>query len=336
MDATLFRMRRLHPILFSTAMLLATAAAQGDRTEPACAELVSRWVDSDHTDSDLLDRTVTAVLDDGRPGFAHVAARLRAATERRPRAAVESLITRIALGYLNREGESGLVYAGQFESLDPLMPQVGTFFLNLVVATPPWFPSNMRAGVVPALRDLFPKGPGEDDLAALRAIADNREFEPEDLRVALGYALYQWGQRDIVERRVTELTRSAGERSTADELFFVRELAVLRYLVRDFAAAADTWVEFLRSTEALDDTPSALDYYNATCNLSLAGRIPQALAELERCATSLATRPQESSVELTREMFAKDPDLRAIRSTKRFEALVERAFPKPAGGKNAR
>ncbi len=44
----------------------------------------------------------------------------------------------------------------------------------------------------------------------------------------------------------------------------------------------------------------------------------------------------DSSLKLERSLFDKDPDIRAVRGTQRFERIVEKAFGKKKGSKGER
>ena len=54
--------------------------------------------------------------------------------------------------------------------------------------------------------------------------------------------------------------------------------------------------------------------------------MPGAFAELERCSARMLSGEVDESLMLERELFERDPELRAVRSTKRFQKLVERTF----------
>jgi tetratricopeptide (TPR) repeat protein len=190
--------------------------------------------------------------------------------------------------------------------------------------------------VVPALRDVYPDGPDRDAVRRLREVALDVDYEAQALREALAYALAQWGQRDLVQGRIDELTENVGDGSDTDELHFVRELADVHYELREYRVAAALWQRFVDGMQALDAPVSALDWYNVACVSALAGRTDAALAAIERCAALLAVGKNDSTTAITRSMFETDPDLRSIRGTERFAAATARAFGGPGAGEETR
>ncbi|MBK8980542.1 MAG: hypothetical protein IPM29_31960 [Planctomycetes bacterium] len=317
------------------AALAATATAQDAPPEPAqdplraAREATAAWLASDLADQTLLDRAVGAVVAAGEPGLRLVAgalAELRPESPRERRAAIDTLVSNAILKILDERSSSGMVFAGQYDDLRVLQPASGRFLTMLVLDTPDWFPDDLRALVVPALRDVYPGSPGDGALARFAEIVEDEDFEAQALREALTYALAQWGRRSYVQARIDELTSHAGEGRNGDELHFVRLLAFLHYQLRDYATAAATWERFLNGCRAIEQRASPADEYNAACSLALAGRTDDALAAIERCAAGIAAGQDDSPQPLSRTMFDTDPDLRAIRPHERFAAAVRTAF----------
>ncbi len=310
----------------------APLSAQSKPTKANFERAIAAWLGSDAHEAAKRSAAVEATLAGGKAAMRHlggIAKKVTPTTAEGTRA--EILIRDVALGYLDRESNSGMFYAGQYEALDPLQPAIGRMFLQLVIETPDWFPDNLRVSVVPALRDLFPEAPTEAQREDLREIAIDEDHEPANLRWALACALAEWGDRSLVEPRLRELEESAGKRQNGDELYFVHQLAFLHYQLREYGTAAKVWLEYLRGREAIDSVPPPLDYYNAACSLSLSGRIKDALAELERCATRQVSDEVDESQRVERKLFDHDPELRAVRPTKKFRELVKRAFPPEEG-----
>lgn len=320
-------------VLCAASSLLAVvpASAQSRPTSrPSYERAVAQWFDSATADADELAEAVRATLDGDRPAIRHLGARIRIvlAREQPPRDRVELILRDIALKFLERARASQMFFAGQYEALEPLQPYVGRIYLHLVVDTPDWFPLGFRTSAVAALRDLFVDGPGAEQVAALRRVATAKDLEKPDVRFALACAFAQWGDHELIEPRLVELTRSAGNRRTSDELFFSKQLAFLRYELREYASAATEWADFLRGSETLGESPLPLDYYNAACSMSLAGDVRGALRELEHCVALLRSDATDESHLIDRRLFDTDPELRAVRPTRRFQELVESAFPK--------
>jgi hypothetical protein len=325
--------RTIAVLALFAALAPALARAQDPVPEPPApaqdpAAAIRAWVESDHEDQELLDRTVALCLDAGDPGMRALAEAVRETRpeQRQRRIGVESLVTGVVVEALRRGSESGMRYAGQYAGLRPLMPSAGTFLLSLVLDTPDWFPDDMRALVVPALRDVYPKGPERAAILRLREVAEDSDFEAQPLREALTYALAQWGERDLVAGRLAELNENAGEGRDTDELHFVRELAEVHYELRDYPAAAKHWQRYLHGMRTLELEPNALEFYNAACALALAAEIEAALDALTSCAALVAAGKIDTATPITRSMFETDPDLRAIRGQERFAAATKKAF----------
>lgn len=293
---------------------------------------VEDWLNSDLQDQTLLDTAVAKMVDNGRAAISSLSIRLRKAAAspnlpHRTRIGLDSLTSNFLLAVLEQRANSGMVFAGQYDDLRELQPTAGTFLTNLVVDTPDWFPDNMRVLVVPALRDIYPNGPGQAVIQRLVDIAEDEDFEAQPLREAVGYALAGWGDRRFVQDRIDELERNAGERKDSEELHFVRELAFVHYNLRDYASGASNWQTYRSGMRALEAPLTAHDHYNAACCLALSGQRDAALAAIEDCAERIASGPLDTTAELNERMFDTDPDLRAIRPTDRFRAAQHKAFP---------
>ena len=309
---------------------IGTAAASNAFQDPAPA--IARWIEAAERDDAVRDAAVRAVLDAGAKGMTALrdAARATDPADRARRIGIESLIVSVVVGALERADDSGMAFEGQFDVLRELQPYAGRMLMTLVIDTPDWFPNDLRPRALPALRDVFPKGPSADEIAGLRRIALDEELEPQALREAVELALAQWGQRDLLDRRIAELVADAGDGSDTAELYFVGRLAHLLYESRDYAAAARRWQQFVEGMDRLGSEVSATSLYAAACATSRAGRVDGALDLLQRCAERIAAGLLDSRQELTRRMFEQDPDLRQIRPSPRFAAIVDTAFGPPA------
>lgn len=314
-----------------TFLLLLALPAQGipSQEKLGMKEAVTTWLASDHGDDGLMAQASEAILDRGKKGLRYLAA-LHADSnpeaDRFRHRALQSLISSVSIDFLQREVDRGMVYAGQFDPLATLQPLVGELFLDLVLATPDWFPENLRSMVVPALRDLYPQGPDRASLRALQRIAEDDDFETQALRTVLTYALAQWGERDLIATQIARLRENAGTGENEDQLVFILQLGRLHYELREYSLAAEFWTGYLRKMEALAITPVPFAYYNAACALCLSGKQEAAFGELERCAVLLRSPHIDSSAKIERRLFDQDPELRTIRSTRRFQKLVASIF----------
>lgn len=314
------------------------AAAQDtpqDPPEPADRfEAIRAW-EADPSDAERRAEAVRVATDAGLAGIERLRRGLDAVLERAQtepaataqiRAAASTIVRDVALRYLDVVEDSEMQFAGQYAPLQPMQPWIGRVYLQLILETPEWYPVDRRARIVPALRDLLPAGPTTVQLDRLRDIAQDREGESQDLRIALSFALAQWGDRSLVQPQIAELTASAGEGKSSDELYFLRRLALVHYFIREYETSGSVWRRYLRGREELGDAPAPFDYYNAACSLSLAGEIPLALEELERCCALLRGETVDESQRVQRKLFDTDPELRAVRSTRQFQEMVEKTF----------
>ncbi len=300
---------------------------------------VEAWLASDYSDPAPLDDSVKLLLEVGEPAFRALAGLLRNAVEtgdQRSASGLTSVITRLCLSFMQREVESDMVYAGQYDRLRVLMPYTGRFYMGLLLDTPDWFPENQRWQVVAALRDLYPDSPGETALADMQIIAEDRDFETEALRVALTYGLAQWGRRDLVDRQIERLEKDGGEGDQEDQLFALKTLADVHYQIRDYKASARHYKEFLSRADESGFPIAPADYYNAACNFSLTGDLESAYQALESCAELQISDRVDSSLKLERNLFDNDPEIRAVRGTRRFEEIVQKAFGKKEDSKGER
>jgi len=312
-------------------LLFPSLPAQSKPTQekPDMKRAVEAWLSSDHDREELMTTASQALLERGKKGIRYLAALVADSAQdedRFRREALEALVSSVSIGFLQKEASRGMVYAGQFEPLSELQPLVGDLFLELILDTPDWFPEDMRGLVVPALRDIYPTGPDQASIRAMRSIAEDEDHETEALRGALTYALAQWGERDLVEEQISRLREAAGEETDEDQLIFVEKLGRLHYELREYSIAAETWARFLRKMEAIEVIPTPLNYYNAACSLCLSGQPELAFAELEHCAELMRSPDLDSSARVERKLFEEDPELRTIRSTRRFQKLVASIF----------
>ncbi|MHC5064949.1 MAG: hypothetical protein ACYTG5_13365 [Planctomycetota bacterium] len=322
-------MRCLHVFLFCLVPLL-PAQSKLDEQEQDYKQAVSKWLDSDHEDVDLMARASESILATGKKGLRYLGeldAALDSDADRFRQLALDALTSAVAIGYLEKEQKRGMVYAGQFDPLDELQPKVGELFIRLVIDTPDWFPETMRPMVIPALRDLYPKGPDRDSIRAMRRIAEDEDFEAQQLRLTMINALAQWGERDLVEDQIRELREKAGDLSNDEELLYLRQLGRLHYDLREYETAAEIWLGYLRGMEGMELDPLPFDYYNTACTLSMTGQLEEAFAELERCAKLLQSPHLDRSARIKKNLWEEDPELRAIRPTRRFQELVKSIFP---------
>ncbi len=323
---------------FALALVVTGLPAQEDKREKGDLEAaLEEYLAEGQPGEGLEQKTVDAVLDAASKGYSLLSTRLRTAQQEEEKGVgpgsvryrqLRSLMEKVGVGYMRRAVESEMVFAGQYDELRVLQPWMGEFYLTILIDTPDWFPSDNRYLVVPALRDLFLASPGEDVLDELREIASDTDFEEEELRESVGLALAQWGDRSFVAKKIKDLERRAEGKEAEGRVIALGELANLHYALRDYKTSAATWKRMLRDAEGNKKRLTPAHYYNAACSMSLSGDLESALTELENCFRLQASGRVDPSLHLERELFAKDPDIRAIRKTKRFQRLYNEAFAK--------
>ncbi len=311
-----------------------SAAAQAEPLGGSAAA-IDAWLVGDPPREELREAAAQAILDDGRAGLEGLAGRLRAAESADPGgakgaalAALQSLAVRVALAFLDRAEQSRMVFAGQYDDLRALQPWAGRLCLNLLLATPEWYPVDRRARLVPALRDLFGQPLEAESLARMREIVAD-ELEPEDLRRQLAFALWQWSEREAAEAYLAGVRQKLGSDAADERLSAQRELAQAHYELRAYPIAAAHHRAFLRSAEHEEFRLIPLDYYNAACCASLSGDEKGALDELERCLRLMTSASTDPSLRVDRSLFDGDPELATVRQTPRFHALYRAAFTAP-------
>ncbi|HLQ38639.1 MAG TPA: hypothetical protein VK348_12600 [Planctomycetota bacterium] len=314
--------------LAASAVLLATAVAQ---TRPAedLRRVIDAWLDSDQVDEAQLDKTVASVLDAGRIGLRLLGDDVRAATDpasKRTKGTL-ALAVHVSLEFLKRQTGSKMTFAGQYDPLRPLQPFAGKLFTRLLLDSPQWFPSTHRVQLVPALRDLFPEPPGDELIAGAVSLVENEDLEPKDLRRALACALHQWGRKQYVQPDLDRWQKQSSEGDPEDRALALRNLAELHYQLRDYRAAAATYMTLVALAESSGVPLWPTDYYAQACTLSLASEAERALAALEKCAELQASPSVDASVKLERSLWEQDPELALVRGTERFKKAFAKAFP---------
>lgn len=315
----------------------ATAATQTPAEQVAAAAVA--WVTSDQVAERELQTAVKVLVQHHTAAIDWLAAELPAAlakpTEPRGRG-VTSLATHFVLGFLEQQRKTEMVFVGQYDALARLQPFVGELLFQLLLETPDWYPLTFREHLIAPLRDLQPKPPQPDRLAATRKLCAAVEVEPEALRRLVAAMLWQWGEPAAGKAVVARLQQATTEGEAEDRLLATLALADYQVLLRDYKAAASTH----RAAQALARScdvplrPAAL--YAAACVHALLGEVDRGIDALDRCATLLASPHLDTSLRIKRTLFDNDPELALLRQDPRFAAIVEKAFGAavdPPGGR---
>lgn len=321
------------------ACLIGPLGAQPDQTIDRARKALAELCGQPAPDEAHLKQIVAAILAAGPGGLKLFRAQLQAADEAGDRKRRDRLFTavgHIGFGWIGKVQKSGMVFAGQYDELKALMPHIGEFYLRLLLDTPEWFPITDRWKVVPAVRDLYPKGPDKDTIEQVQTMAQN-EVEPEHLRVRLAYALAQWGHRELIKERLRQLEKVATGDDADAAVLAMRDLAAIHYGIRDYTVAALAHRDFLRRAEAREFALVPEYYYNTACCYCLIGDRRTAIQFIEKALKLNNSANIDSSVRLKRSLFENDPESKLARQDPRYRKLLDAAFgpkkSKPASRK---
>lgn len=285
---------------------------------------VDAWLASDYRDEALVAEAADLLLDAGPPALKALAAEVRAAEEEGGKRwrGLDAVVTRVGLGFMERQVNRQMVYAGQYDPLKPLQPWIGRFYLRLLLDTPQWFPDTQRSFLVPALRDLYEEQPpSEEVLDRMQTIAEDEEFEAQNLRWQLNFALAQWGRPRLANEHIADVDKRIAEADAEDSVPLLQLLADIYYQLRQYHKSVATHDRLLRAAAEAGVDLKPADYYNAACACALSGRVEKGLDYLERCVERQLSDEVDRAHRLDPKLFAEDPELEALRGTERFQEL---------------
>ncbi len=312
--------------LATTTLALCLAGALTAQQEPREFVAVERWLVSEQTSRESLDDAMKELLLDAKAGFTWLGAELHREVGRDRHKGLEALLSQATLEFLRRQRSSGVRFAGQFDVLRPMQPEVGAFLFGLLLDTPQWYPNSHRVRLIPALRDVQPTSPGEPIVGRIVAIAENQEVEPESLRTDLACMLWQWGDKRLAQGLVDSLVRQSTEGDAEDRVRVLLQLAELQYELRDYrnSAATHRSVQAMARSARLPLKP--IDYYQSACAHALMGDADRAIESLQECAALQSSPNVDSSLKLDRHLFETDPEIESLRRDSRFGAIMTKAF----------
>lgn len=317
-------------VSLATMILAGMVPAQTETDVAAARAAIDAWVKSDGRDRDQRSAAAKTIEEHKATALKLLGTRLDAALQyghKTESTRLYDLVKTIAEDWLEVVEKSEMVYAGQYAVLQPLMPSVGEYYLDLILDTPVEFPSTERWRVVAAVRDLYPKGPGRDALDRIGEMAAD-PLESAGLRENLTFAMAQWGRRKLIKTRIKDLQKSSRGDDEESAILALRALADIQYGIRDYAVAAVTSREFIARAEKADSYLVPVHYYNAACCMCLSGDRRTALQFLERCLELNKSDKIDPSMRLKRKLFDNDPEIGLARRDPKFAPMVERAFGK--------
>jgi len=228
---------------------------------------------------------------------------------------------------------SNAIFAGQYSELRKIE---GCEALVIEwIARPPQGVGDrgrFRTACVRASRDLVDKA-SEELLAKLNKIAA-AGFESQDLREESAYALAQFGQREIVDAKIAEVSKALESEDPAQKAAAYQKLAEIRYNLREYAAAAEAYEGFLSLVEAgkfpIDDNARPTVLYNAACSHALAGQKEKAFGRLQN-----ALDAWKKNGAIPRRLIETDMDIKSLREDEKFKALMATYLPPAVPKKSA-
>lgn len=336
---------RAFPLLLAAALAAQETPPRAQESPPKAPEppsfatLVETFLASDQTDVALRDRAAAAVLADTERALPWLGERLRTlavgdATARGK--ALRLLAADVVLGFVDQKHRSGVVYRGQYAQLAALQPFAAAQLFEWLLRTPDWLPDTKRVTFVPALADLQPAAPEASILLGVTELVENVDGEPEDLRLALSCLLWQWGRKQFVEQRVTQLQQDSTEGDAEVRVPALRQLSDLWYRVREYRRAASTHAVMAALASRTKAELLPTDWYWGACYNALSGRRDEAFADLSRCANLQASKDVDPVRKLPRALFETDPEIASLRDDPRFLPILQRAFPTPVEGEKGR
>ena len=308
---------------------------------PNAKAAIEAWLASENN-RQLCEKAAIATLQEREKGMELLAsylpkegAAVEPGQEKRLKA-IDVLLQNYLAMFLQVQRSSLMTYAGQYAPLRTLMPHAGRVYLKLVVETPDWFQEEFRVSAIAALRDLYKDSPGESPMNEMRKLAKDEEFEREQVREAVAYALAQWGDREFADKRLAAIRKDIESAKEADQFDQAHRLPDAYYSMREFDKAAAEWRDWMTKAEKPGRTIVPSDYYNAACSLSLSGDVDGAIAALEKCLKLQTGGGVDASQRVDERLFRGDPDLANVRKNPRFIEMVKDAFQKGGAKKAAK
>ena len=148
--------------------------------------------------------------------------------------------------------------------------------------------------------------------------------------------LWQWGEKDYADTFVRELQLATTEGDGEDRVNATLELADYFNLLRDYKRAAGAHRAAQALARGADVELLPIAWYSAACVHALLGDTERGMKALQRCAEMHASPHLDRSRRLERKLFENDPEIAALRSDKRFPALLSwRSATPPTSPKRA-
>jgi tetratricopeptide (TPR) repeat protein len=160
------------------------------------------------------------------------------------------------------------------------------------------------------------------------ALAKAQQTRSQAVGVGALCALHQFGETAPFDQYKAALEKQAASEKEEEKVAAQSSLAVLHYELREYEVAAGYYQAQIAAQEKAPKPPEDLPntMYNAACCLSLAGKIDEGLAMLEKGLVAGA-----KARALAKPMIDSDHDMNNLRADPRFQKLMEQHFGAGAG-----
>ena len=169
-------------------------------------------------------------------------------------------------------------------------------------------------------------------MAELEGMASKSDNEARLANIAK-YALAQFGNGKHVDEMIASATKQTKEFDVNKRVQAWMQLADVYYNVRKYDEAAKAHAKVIGEIEAVNPRYARLpsSYYNCACSLALDGKKEDAMKRLSK-ALELG---KAGGNQLQKSLLASDMDIRSLRGTPEFEALMKQYFGGGAANKDA-
>jgi len=238
-----------------------------------------------------------------------------------------AILARCLLATLRQRLATNALFAGQYADCAAFKPEAIDVLLGWVKDPPreATQPDTFRAGCVRALRDIVGDGEATDALrTGLQAgIAGAQRAQNEELFLTLVCALQQFGASEPFDKIKADVEKQVSSDKPEQRAAALSTLANLHYQARQYEQAAAAYTSLVELVEKQPQPPQGMPtiVYNAACSLSLAGKLDQGFAMLEK-ALQLGQKDRS----LPKAMIDSDHDMNNLRADARFQALMERYY----------
>lgn len=239
-----------------------------------------------------------------------------------------AILSRMVSRFMTAQIGTNTLYAGQYEELKNYGPDAANLLARWTIEPPREAEGSVesfKGACVRALRDVIPADRANDALRGLLREVAQRAAKAgnEDLLYHAASALRQFGDAEIFDAVKKNATDLAKGDDAMKKFAGWKALSELYYNARDYGEACAAYKEQVAAAEAakVPTNNMATVFYNACCTHSLAGKLDEAAAYLDKALTIGA-----KSGATPKAMLEADRDITALRADPRYAELVQKHF----------